>query len=75
LPYALILLIASVALGARYLALAEASRTSKALVFLTVASSLLIWWEFPEWDWAATLAQVGASIYVLVYLKVNPQAA
>jgi hypothetical protein len=74
-PYLLVALLASVVLAARYVALAEVSRRSKALVALAVAGSVLIWWALPEWDWIATLAQVGVSIYVLVSLKGNPHAA
>jgi hypothetical protein len=73
-PYALIPLLASVVLSARYLALGEASRRSKAFVCLAVVASVVIWWEYPGWQVGATLTQVAVSIYVLVYLKVNPYA-
>jgi hypothetical protein len=73
-PYALIPLLVSVVLGIRYVALRDATRWSKAIVVLAVAASVVIWWEYPEWLIGATLAQVAVSIYVLVYLKVNPYA-
>jgi hypothetical protein len=73
-PYALIPLVVSVVLGARYLAMGDPSRWSKAVVVIAVAASLVIWWKYPEWLLVASIAQVAVSIYVLVYLRVNPYA-
>ena len=70
-PYGLIPLIASVALGVRYLAVEEASVGSKGAVASIVAAGLLIWWRYPQWLLVATLLQAVVSIYVLVYLKVH----
>ena len=73
--YELIPLVISVGLAIRYLMLGDASVGSKAAVTIAVGASLVIWWRYPLWLVAATLLQVGASIYVLIYLKVNPYAS
>ena len=74
-PYELIPLVISLGLAIRYLMVGDASVGSKAAVTLAVGASLVIWWRYPLWLVAATLLQVGASIYVLIYLKVNPYAS
>ena len=74
-PYELVALVISGGLAVRYLIMREASVRSKAAVAVAVGASLLIWWQYPQWLVAATLLQVAASIYVLVYLKVNPYAS
>jgi hypothetical protein len=74
-PYELVALVISGGLAVRYLMMREASVASKTAVAVAVGASLIIWWRYPAWLVAATLLQVGASIYVLVYLKVNPYAS
>ena len=74
-PYELIALVVSGGLAIRYLMMREASVGSKVAIVGAVGGSLVIWWQYPEWLVAATLLQVAASIYVLVYLKVNPYAS
>ena len=74
-PYELVALVISGGLAVRYLIMREASVRSKAAVAVAVGASLLIWWQYPQWLVAATLLQVAASVYVLVYLKVNPYAS
>jgi hypothetical protein len=74
-PYELIPLFISIALAARYLLLQEASPGSKVAVGLAVGASLVIWWRYPRWLVAATLLQVAASIFVLIYLKANSHAS
>jgi len=74
-PYELIPLVISVGLSIRYLMVGDASAGSKAAVALAVGASLVIWWRYPGWLVAATLLQVGASLYILVYLKVNTYAS
>ena len=59
----------------RYLLLREASVGSKAAVAVAVGIALFIWWQYPRWMVAATLLQLAASIYVLLYLKVNPNTS
>jgi hypothetical protein len=69
--YGLIPLVASVALGIRYLADEEASSGSKVAVAGIVAAGLLIWWRYPQWLAAAIVLQSAISIYVLIYLKMH----
>ena len=71
-PYLLIALLAAVVLGVRYLAIDEASLGSKIAVAALVAASLVIWWQCPEWMVVSILLQVGVSIFVLLYIKLNP---
>jgi hypothetical protein len=35
----------------------------------------MVWWQFPGWMVVAVLVQVGVSLWVLIYLKVNPYAS
>ena len=74
-PYELIPLVVSGGLTVRYLWMGDPSVASKVAVATLVGVSLMIWWQYPGWIVVATLLQVGASIYVLVYLKVNPYAS
>ena len=74
-PYALIAMLAAVVLGVRYVLLGDASVGSKIAVVLVVLTSLVIWWYIPAWMVVAILLQVGASIFVLLYFKVNPHAS
>jgi len=74
-PYALILLAASVLLGAYYVTFVEASRGSKGVVGATVVTALAIWWWYPQGFLVSTLLQAGVSVYVLLYLKAHPSAA
>ena len=69
--YDLIPVIASIALVIHHVALTDASRQSKVVVVTIVTVSLAIWRYHPQWLILATLLQVGASIYMLVYLKVH----
>ena len=73
--YEVIPLIASVALAFHHVMIAEASRGSKCVVSLVVAVSLIIWWKYPGWLLLATALQAAVSIYVLVHLKLNQNAA
>ncbi|HEY2339066.1 MAG TPA: hypothetical protein VGH75_00890 [Steroidobacteraceae bacterium] len=74
-PYELIALFVSLGLAARYLLLDGASPGSKFAVAMAVCASLVIWWRYPGLLVAATLLQVAASIYVLVYSRVNQHAS
>ena len=74
LPYHLIALVASIALGTRYVSLDDASLRSKIVVGLTVVVALVIWWWYSEWLVLATMLQVAVGIYVLLYLRLNPDA-
>ena len=69
--YSLIPLVVSIGLAVRYLSMMDPSIASKAAVGAAVGASLVIWWQYPGLMVAATLLQVGASLYVLIYLKVN----
>ena len=73
-PYELIAVVAATALAIRYVIIRDASAWSRALVVLAVAASLMIWWRYPAFTVVATLVQVAVSIFVLVYLRVNPHA-
>ena len=35
----------------------------------------MVWWRYPERLVLAVLLQVAVSLYVLIYLKVNPYAS
>jgi hypothetical protein len=74
-PYLLILLLAAVVLGVRYLAIHDASLSSKIAVATIVAASLVIWWQYPQWTVVDSLLQLGICIYVLLYIKLNPDAS
>jgi hypothetical protein len=74
-PYALIAMVAAILLGLRYLILGDASLRSKVFVATAVGASLVIWWYFPEWMVVAIFLQVGVSIFVLLYFRLNPYAS
>ena len=74
-PYELIPLVVSGGLAVRYLSMGDPSVGSKVAVGGAVGASLIVWWQYPQWMVVAVLLQVGASIYVLIYLKVNPYAS
>ena len=74
-PYALIPLVVSIILGVVYLVRPEVSLRSKAVVTTAIAASLIVWRWYPQWLVIATLLQVGASIYVLLYFKVQGHEA
>ena len=69
--YAVIPIIVSFVLGIQHIFLTDASRWSKLLVTIVVATSFVIWWYYAQWIVVATLMQVGVSIYMIVYLRVQ----
>lgn len=69
--YALIPVIASIILLIHHVAATDASRLSKLVLTIVVLASLAIWKYFPRWLVAATVLQSAASVYMLVYLKVQ----
>lgn len=69
--YGVIPIIASIILVIHHIALSDAPRGSKLSVGIAVAASLVIWQYYPRWLIFATLIQVGASVYMLVYMKVE----
>ena len=69
--YGVIPIIASILLAVHHVAATDATRRSKLLVGLVVAASLAVWWHYPKWLVPAMLVQVGVSIYMLVYLRVQ----
>jgi hypothetical protein len=73
--YALLPLAASGILVIAFLRLADPSVFSKAVLVTALAASLLLWWRFPDSPLFAVLLQVGISLYVLIYLRVNPYAS
>ena len=74
-PYELIPLVVSGALVIRYLSLGDPSAASKVAMVAALGASLMVWWQFPGWMVVAVLVQVGVSLWVLIYLKVNPYAS
>jgi hypothetical protein len=74
-PYELIPLVVSGALVIRYLSLGDPSAVSKGAMVAALGASLVVWWRFPGWIVVAVLLQVGVSLWVLIYLKVNPYAS
>ncbi len=69
--YSVIPVIASIVLVLHHVVITDASRWSKLFVATVVAASLAIWRYYPQWLIFATLMQVGASIYMLGYLRVR----
>lgn len=74
-PYALIAMLAAMVLGVRYVTLSDASLRSKVVVGAVVAASLVIWLSYPQWMIVAVLLQVAVSLFVLLYLELNPHAS
>lgn len=73
--YALLPLLVSAILVVVFLRLNEPSTISKIIVVIVLAASLIVWWRFPGSLVVAVLLQVGVSLYVLIYLRVNPYAS
>jgi len=73
LPYGLILLVASVALALHHVAMTDAPRRSKMAVFIIVAASLVIWWNYTQWQWRVLVMvlQVTISVYALAHFKAH----
>jgi hypothetical protein len=70
--YSLIPLLAAIALGFHFVVIVDASPRSKAIIGGMVVLSLVLFFRIPRYLVVATLLQVAASIYVLVYLKLRP---
>jgi hypothetical protein len=70
-PYQLIPFFASLVLGIWYVAISEASARSRITIGITILASLIIGWGYPQWFVVTTLLQVGASIYVLIDMKMG----
>jgi hypothetical protein len=73
--YALLPLVISGVLVVVFLRLADPSLLSKIVVVGALAASLVVWWRSPDSPLTAVLLQVGVSLYVLIYLRVNPYAS
>jgi hypothetical protein len=73
--YALIPLVVSGVLVIRYLSMGDPSTVSKIIVVAALGASLIVWWRYPATLVVAVLLQVGVSLFVLIYLKVNPYAS
>jgi hypothetical protein len=70
--YALLPLVAAGVLAIVFLRLADPSLPAKIAVVAALAASLLIWWLYPDLLVIAVLLQAGISLFVLIYLRVNP---
>ena len=73
--YALLPLVVSGVLAIRYLSMNDPSVASKIGVVMALAVSLIVWWKFPAMLVVAVLLEVGVSLFVLIYLRVNPYAS
>lgn len=73
--YALVPLLASGVLVVRYLSMSEPSVVSKFVVVAVLGASLVVWWRYPALLAIAVLLQVGVSLFVLIYVRVNPYAS
>lgn len=71
-PYALILLIAALILGIRYIVATEASGRSKILIATLIVLSVILFLRFPQLIVLALIIQAGVSVYALVYFKLHP---
>ena len=69
--YVLVPLIAVIFLTFHYVVRSEASARSKWIVGCLTVISLVAWWRFPKWDFLATILQVGISIYIILYRKLE----
>ncbi len=69
--YAVIPIVASIVLMLHHVVATDASSKSKWFVAIVVVASMAVWRFFPQWIVLATLTQVAASVYMLVYLKVQ----
>ena len=69
--YGVIPIIAAILLAIHHVVVTDASRTSKIVMTVTVVVSLVIWQYYPRRILFATLLQVTASIYMLVYLRLH----
>ena len=73
--YALLPLVVSGVLVIRYLTMNDPSLASKIGVVVALGASLIMWWKFPALLVVAVLLEVGVSLFVLIYLRVNPHAS
>jgi hypothetical protein len=73
--YALLPLLVAGPLVILFLRLGDPSLLSKIIVAGALAASLILWWRYPDLLAVAVLLQVGVSLYVLIYLRVNPYAS
>jgi hypothetical protein len=73
--YALLPLVVSGVLVIRYLSMNDPSLASKVAVVVALGASLIVWWKFPALLVVAVLLEVGVSLFVLIYLRVNPYAS
>ena len=73
--YAVIPLVVSGALVIRYLSMGDPSIVSKIIMVAALVTSLIVWWRYPALLAIAVLLEVGVSLFVLIYLKVNPYAS
>ena len=67
--YGVIPIIASVLLAIHHVVATGASRWSKLAMVIIVSASLVVWQYYPRWLILATLMQVGAAIYMLLYSR------
>ena len=67
--YAVIPVIAAIVLALHHVFVLDAPRRSKLVVVLVVGLSLVIWRVFPRHSLLATLLQVGAGVYMLMFLR------
>lgn len=73
--YALLPLVVSGVLVIRYLRLIGPSLSSKIVIVLALGASLILWWKFPGMLLVAVLLEVGVSLFVLIYLRMNPYSS
>jgi hypothetical protein len=73
--YALLPLVVSGVLVIRYLRMSDPSPASKIVIVLALVASLIVWWKYPGMLVVAVLLEVGISLFILIYLRVNPYAS
>ena len=73
--YGAIAPIAAIVLALHHVVFTDASIRSKLIVAMVVATSFAVGKFLPEWAIAATLMQIAASVYMLVYLKLRESTA
>lgn len=72
--YALLPLVVSGVLVIHFLELSEPSPVSKIIIVTALGASLIVWWKFPGLLLLAVLLEVAISLFVLIYVRVNPYA-
>lgn len=73
--YALLPLVVSGGLVIGYLRSSDPSLPSRIAIVMALGASLILWWKFPGMLLVAVLLEVAVSLFVLIYLRINPYSS